>query len=61
MEKLINKNQKLGEIVSIFPGAAEIFHGYKIDYCCGGHDTLEAALLEKGLALKEIEKLIFDK
>ena len=44
MEKLINKNQSLGEIVSIFPGSTEIFNRYKIDYCCGGHDTLEGAL-----------------
>ncbi|MCB2293645.1 iron-sulfur cluster repair di-iron protein [Clostridium algoriphilum] len=44
MEKIINKNQSLGEIVSIFPGAAQIFNRYKIDYCCGGHDTLEGAL-----------------
>jgi regulator of cell morphogenesis and NO signaling len=46
MEKTINKNQSLGEIVSIFPGAAEIFNRYKIDYCCGGHDTLAGALDE---------------
>jgi regulator of cell morphogenesis and NO signaling len=46
MEKIINKNQNLGEIVSIFPGAAEIFNRYKIDYCCGGHDTLAGALDE---------------
>jgi len=44
MEKIINNNQSLGEIVSIFPGAAEIFNRYKIDYCCGGHDTLADAL-----------------
>ncbi|MBK5243376.1 iron-sulfur cluster repair di-iron protein [Clostridium sp.] len=46
MEKIINKNQSLGEVVSIFPGAAEIFNRYKIDYCCGGHDTLAGALDE---------------
>ena len=44
MEKVINRDQGLGEIVSIFPGAAEIFNKYKIDYCCGGHDTLAGAL-----------------
>jgi len=44
MGKIINKNQSLGEIVSIFPGATEIFNRYKIDYCCGGHDTLAGAL-----------------
>ncbi|SEW43086.1 iron-sulfur cluster repair di-iron protein [[Clostridium] fimetarium] len=44
MRNTINKNQSLGEIVSIFPGATEIFNHYKIDYCCGGHDTLDGAL-----------------
>jgi regulator of cell morphogenesis and NO signaling len=49
MEKIINENQSLGEIVSIFPGAAEIFNRYKIDYCCGGHDTLAGALDEMAI------------
>ncbi|MEK6264669.1 MAG: iron-sulfur cluster repair di-iron protein [Clostridium sp.] len=54
MEKTINKNQGLGEIVSIFPGAAEIFNRYKIDYCCGGHDTLEGALDEMAIGHDKI-------
>jgi regulator of cell morphogenesis and NO signaling len=58
MQNTININQKLGEIVSIFPGSSEIFNELKIDYCCGGHDTLGAALMEKGLEAKSIvEKL----
>ncbi|KYH28297.1 MULTISPECIES: iron-sulfur cluster repair di-iron protein [Clostridium] len=58
MEKLINLNQKLGEIVSIFPDSSEIFNRHKIDYCCGGHDTLKEALEEKGLdSNKIIEEL----
>ena len=54
MKKIINKNQSLGEIVSIFPGSAEIFNRYKIDYCCGGHDTLAEALDEIDLDHDEI-------
>lgn len=46
MKTIINLNQKLGEIVSNFPGATNIFNRYKIDYCCGGHDTLGEALKE---------------
>jgi len=42
----LSENQGLGEIVSIFPGASEIFNRYKIDYCCGGHGTLGKALDE---------------
>lgn len=49
MNKAININQKLGEIVSIFPDSIKIFNDIKLDYCCGGHDTLGDALKEKGL------------
>src|SRR5690554_5773908 len=52
---MIKENQKLGEIVTIFPDSVNVFHKYKIDYCCGGHDTLIDAVNEKGL---EIEKII---
>jgi regulator of cell morphogenesis and NO signaling len=58
MIKVINKNQRLGDIVSSFPGATEIFNKYKIDYCCGGHDNLEEALIELSLdSTKIIEEL----
>ena len=54
MNRIINENQSLGEIVSIFPGASQIFNRYKIDYCCGGHDTLAAALDEIALDHEKI-------
>lgn len=54
MERKIYANQKLGEIVSIFPVAGEIFNNYKIDYCCGGHDSLLEALKEKNLEVENI-------
>ncbi|WP_283591900.1 iron-sulfur cluster repair di-iron protein [Clostridium butanoliproducens] len=58
MKNTINANQKLGEVVSIFPAASRIFNDVKIDYCCGGHDTLGEALKEKGIdSYKFIEKL----
>lgn len=58
MKNTINANQKLGEVVSIFPGASRIFNHVKIDYCCGGHDTLGKALREKGIdSDKFIQKL----
>lgn len=52
--KNFNKNQKLGEIVSIFPKAADLFMQNQIDFCCGGDRTLEYALKEKGIEVKEI-------
>lgn len=58
MKNTINANQKLGEVVSIFSGASRIFNDVKIDYCCGGHDTLGKALREKGIdSDKFIQKL----
>ena len=47
--KQIEQNQKLGEIVAMLPKASEIFKNVQIDFCCGGHRTLEEAILEKGL------------
>lgn len=34
------QKDKVGDIVSKFPKAADVFHQYNIDYCCGGHRTL---------------------
>ncbi|MDY6011359.1 iron-sulfur cluster repair di-iron protein [Clostridium sp.] len=48
MSKL-NKEQKLGEIVAEFPGAARIFNEKGIDYCCHGDVTLEKALVDKDI------------
>lgn len=60
MSDKIALNQKLGEIVSIFPDSVETFNKYKIDYCCGGHDTLSEAFEEKGInpdgILKELNE-----
>jgi len=41
--------QRLGDIVLKFPGAAEIFKQHGIDFCCGGQRSLDAAAQEKGL------------
>ncbi len=57
---VINEKQKLGEIVTIFPLASEVFNKYKIDFCCGGHDTLQEALAEKGLSTEKIVKELND-
>lgn len=50
MSKL-NKEQKLGEIVAEFPGAARIFNEKGIDYCCHGDITLENALVDKNIEI----------
>ena len=40
----INIKSTLGEIVSAHPSTTKIMNKYKMDYCCGGKDTLEDAL-----------------
>ena len=40
----INLKSTLGDIVSAYPNTTKIMNKYKIDYCCGGKDTLENAL-----------------
>lgn len=49
----LNKEQNLGEVVAMFPGAARIFNKEGIDYCCHGDRTLESALLEKEIEVIE--------
>lgn len=54
MKKVLNKNQKIGEIAAIFPKATDVFMAYKIDFCCGGDRTLEEALKEQDINEAEI-------
>lgn len=49
-----NSNQKIGDIVTKFPNAADIFKEYKIDFCCGGDRPLITALNEQGVNEVEI-------
>lgn len=39
----------LGEIVSKYPNIVPVLNRYKLDYCCGGNDTLEKAIIKAGL------------
>jgi len=43
-----NATQKIGEIVTRFPKAADIFKEYRIDFCCGGDRILRDVLQEEG-------------
>lgn len=54
MMNTFNSNQKIGEIVTKFPNAADIFKEYKIDFCCGGDRPLITALNEQGVNETEI-------
>lgn len=50
-------NQKIGEIVTKFPTAAEIFQKYRLDFCCGGDRTLSTAIKEDKVKISE-EKIL---
>ncbi len=47
------KKMTLGDIVIKFPEAADIFQAYEIDFCCGGHRSLNEVLNELGPYQKE--------
>lgn len=49
MEKKFNGEEQIGEIVSDFPGASNLFKKYNIDFCCGGKRTLTKALRQRKL------------
>lgn len=45
----------LGEIAASLPGATAVFRRHKLDFCCGGSQSLEEAARYKGLDPAEIE------
>lgn len=56
----INKEQSIGEIVTLVPKASEIFKEYRIDFCCGGHRPLSQAMTELNLNENEILRRLED-
>ena len=49
-----NHTDKIGEIVTRFPKAADVFQKYNIDYCCGGKDSLENAAKDLAIDAQSI-------
>ncbi len=51
--------QTLGDLVSAFPSAAKIFQRHRLDYCCGGKQSLGEACaaenIDPEVVLKDIE------
>ena len=54
-------SQNLGSLAVQIPGATAVFRRLKLDFCCGGQQTLDAACASKGLdadaVLGEIQAL----
>lgn len=59
-----NKSSKIGEIVALFPKAADLFMEYKIDFCCGGNRPLSEAVEDSRVdvdkVVEELNKLYED-
>ncbi|KMT21163.1 iron-sulfur cluster repair di-iron protein [Clostridium cylindrosporum] len=53
-----NSSDNIGDIVSIFPGASNLFLEYRIDFCCGGNRPLKEAINEKKLNENDIVNLL---
>lgn len=45
---------QVGDIVTRFPQADEVFNRYRIDFCCGGERPLREMITEKGLDEEEV-------
>lgn len=47
--------QSLGQLARSIPGATQVLHEYKLDFCCGGQHSLRAAAAAKNLDPVAIE------
>ena len=53
-DSLIDPGSRLGELVAERPSRAQLFEQLRLDYCCGGRQTLTAACTKHGLELDEV-------
>lgn len=61
MSEKFSKNDKIGDIVTRFPGASDIFYKYRIDFCCGGNRPLSVAIEEQNVDEDEVIKAVNNK
>lgn len=58
MKQTFNGSETIGDIVTCFPGASNLFKEYRIDFCCGGNRKLSDALrhqkIEEGPFLERL-------
>lgn len=50
----VTATKTVGELAVGAPGAARVFEGLGIDYCCGGKQTLEQACRAAGIHLNDV-------
>jgi regulator of cell morphogenesis and NO signaling len=51
---MFNEEWTVGQIVTAFPKASDLFKSYKIDFCCGGNRLLGDVLHERNLPADEL-------
>ena len=54
----ITKESTVAEVVSKKVGSDHVFSKYKIDFCCGGGDSLEKACKESGIEFEILKQEI---
>ncbi|MDC2863596.1 MULTISPECIES: iron-sulfur cluster repair di-iron protein [unclassified Bacillus (in: firmicutes)] len=54
MEHTFTETSVIGEIVTKFPKASDLFKLYRIDFCCGGNRPLIDAINERNLSAEEV-------
>jgi regulator of cell morphogenesis and NO signaling len=52
MEKRFQGSETIGDIVSNYPGASNLFKANRIDFCCGGDRALNTVLLHQNIVAK---------
>lgn len=51
---MINAQQSLGQLATSIAGATAVFHQYKLDFCCGGQQSLADAAAKRGIDVETI-------
>ncbi|MFI8708984.1 iron-sulfur cluster repair di-iron protein [Bacillus sp. NPDC077411] len=54
MEHVFTETSVIGDIVTKFPKASDLFKSYRIDFCCGGNRPLIDAIRERNLSVEEV-------
>ena len=55
---LIEKTKTVGELAVENPAATRVFEKLGIDYCCGGHLSLDEACQNAGVTITEVSELL---
>ncbi|WP_332631949.1 iron-sulfur cluster repair di-iron protein [Halalkalibacter flavus] len=54
MDRTFTETSVVGEIVTKFPKASDLFKSYRIDFCCGGNRPIIEAINERNLSAEEV-------